>query len=218
MATIDIGCPKCGKQSKGPDNLVGKKIRCKNCEHVFQVTAPTAAARKPATKVPDEAKTVPPKSVDEDDDMIDRKPLGMVEENLAARCPHCALPLDPPDAVICIHCGYHMRKRKREESKATYEITGGDYLLWHLPTVGSFIGILVWMGLDALCIWGFLQGERGGGGWADDWMVTAVFPPVCFSVWIVIISLFFSYRLGKVIWYRLRHFTPPEQTKKKKED
>src|SRR5262245_4025175 len=117
MATIDIACPKCGNKSKGPDNLQGKKIRCKQCEHVFVVPdAAKVTARKPTPSVSDQEKTVPHDSFEEEKE-IAKNPYGVVEENLAPRCPHCALQLDPPDALICIHCGYHMRKRQREESK-----------------------------------------------------------------------------------------------------
>ena len=37
--TIDITCPNCGKTSKGPSDIRGKRIKCKQCETVFQVPA-----------------------------------------------------------------------------------------------------------------------------------------------------------------------------------
>ena len=38
-ATIDIACSNCGNASKAPADLVGKKIRCKQCQTVFVVQA-----------------------------------------------------------------------------------------------------------------------------------------------------------------------------------
>src|SRR5579871_2485680 len=35
--TIVITCPDCEKQTKVPDNLAGKKVRCKNCGGVIPV-------------------------------------------------------------------------------------------------------------------------------------------------------------------------------------
>ena len=45
----------------------------------------------------------------EEDDA--QNPYGVTETNLDPRCPHCAYELDPPDARICLHCGYDMIKR-----------------------------------------------------------------------------------------------------------
>ena len=51
MATsFVIACPECKKQMKVTDALIGKKIRCKECEHVFAVSAPKGAAKPAAPK------------------------------------------------------------------------------------------------------------------------------------------------------------------------
>jgi DNA-directed RNA polymerase subunit RPC12/RpoP len=47
-ATIVIACPQCKAQLRGPAELKGKKVRCKNCGHTFVVGA-TAPAAKPGT-------------------------------------------------------------------------------------------------------------------------------------------------------------------------
>jgi hypothetical protein len=211
MATIDIACPNCGNTSKGPDTVRGKKIRCKNCEHVFMVPeAATVAARRP-TK-PSEEKTLAPQSV-EDEDADAKNPYSVVSENLAPRCPHCALPMDPPDAAICIHCGYHMRKRQREAKKVVFEHTFGDYVLWHLATVGCFFGICILLAFDAFCVllWypALMEGSMVGDIFGE------ALSRSCCSVWTVIISLFFIWKMGKfMIVKRLMHFTPPEEEKK----
>ena len=48
-ATLDLACPKCGKKLKVPAELEGKKVKCKDCQSVFAVTAPKAKSAKPAT-------------------------------------------------------------------------------------------------------------------------------------------------------------------------
>ena len=215
MATIDIACPNCGNTSKGPDTVRGKKIRCKNCEHVFVVPAAgTVASPKPPN--PAEQRTLPPR-VEEDDDEVAKNPYGVVQENLAPRCPHCALPMDPPDAKICIHCGYHMVKRQRKERKITYERTFGDYVLWHLPTLACFIGIGILIAFDALCVvlWypAMVEGSTIGDIFGE------ALSRSCCSVWTVIVSLYFIWKMGKfIIVKRLMHFTPPEQEKKVSQD
>src|SRR5262245_30449123 len=207
MATIDITCPNCSKASKGPDTVRGKKIRCKNCEYVFLVPeVDTITARKPQTAA--EAKAFALQALEEEDQMA-KDPYEVVEENLAPRCPHCALPMEPPDAVICVHCGYHMRKRNREARKITFEHTFGDYVVWHLATLGCFLGILAWIALDLVCgmVWfpAMMQ---------DSWL-EGIVPTGCFTVWLVVMSLFFIWKLGKfMIVRRLMHFTPPEEEKK----
>ncbi|HEV3146474.1 MAG TPA: hypothetical protein VGZ47_21485 [Gemmataceae bacterium] len=215
MATIDITCPNCGNASKGPDTIRGKKIRCKNCEHVFMVpAAATAAARKPDTAAEAKAKAL---HILEEEDEAAKNPYEVVEENLAPRCPHCALPMDPPDAVICVHCGYHMEKRKRKERKVTFERTFGDYVLWHLPTVGCFLGICALITLDVFCALVWFPDLV-----ADSWL-TEIMPPrratACMTVWVVVVCLFFIWKMGKfMVVKRIMHFAPPEQEKKQKQD
>lgn len=207
MATFDLSCPECGNTSKVPDNLVGKKIRCKKCQKIIVVEAPKAGEKKPAAK-PTAIKAGTPaekaKKTDDEDD--DKNPYIMQEINLAARCPHCALPMDPPDAKVCVHCGYHMQKRQRIEQKVTYEITAVDYMLWHLPTVGCFIAIMILIGICVFC--GVNMSD-----WIDpEWPVKAG----CFTTWIVIICLVPMWAAAKFIFKRLVwNFTPPEHEKKK---
>src|SRR5262245_1003468 len=45
--TITVTCPECQKQIKAPPEIVGKKIRCKGCEHTFIAKADSSAI-KPA--------------------------------------------------------------------------------------------------------------------------------------------------------------------------
>ena len=45
--TVTVTCPECKKQLKAPPEIVGKKIRCKGCEHIFVAKADGEPA-KPA--------------------------------------------------------------------------------------------------------------------------------------------------------------------------
>src|SRR5262245_54188719 len=123
MADIEITCPECGNKRAVPGDLVGKKIKCKKCQSVFTVKAPAPpqpaakAAAKPVAKNPSEKVTGANPAVFgvKKEEEEDATPYTMRQEDLAARCPHCALPLDPPDTKICLHCGYHMQHRRRVE-------------------------------------------------------------------------------------------------------
>src|SRR5262245_35301771 len=98
MAEIQITCPECGNQRGVPDDLVGKKIKCKKCQSVFTVKAAAAkpAAPKKPTAVKAESSVIPIKK-EKEEEKEDRNPYVMKEENLAARCPFCAMLMDPPD-------------------------------------------------------------------------------------------------------------------------
>lgn len=134
MATgIRVTCPSCQQQMKVPESVRGKKVRCKKCEGVIPVPAePQPADHRITTAKAQQAQ----KQLDLEDD---KSPLIVVETSLAPRCPHCAYELDPPDSLICLHCGYHMVKRRRVKSVQTFERTAGDWVLWLLPAFGMII-------------------------------------------------------------------------------
>jgi len=192
MAEIQISCPECGNKRAVPDQLLGKKIKCKKCQAVFTVKA--EAAKRSAAKAGD---AIPIKKEDDDD----RRPYALKEENLATRCPFCALPIDPPDAKICLNCGYDMRKRQRVDRKVVFERTFGDYLTWHMPTVALIILIVTVIGTTI-----FLSIE------VYPELDNPVLPAGCFQVWTVVFALFVIYFSGKFVVKRLfKEFHPPEQ-------
>jgi|DewCreStandDraft_4_1066084.scaffolds.fasta_scaffold239057_1 hypothetical protein len=199
MADIQISCPDCGNKRAVPEQLVGKKIKCKKCQAVFTVKAASAKTASAGAR-----EAIPIKKEDEDD----RSPYALREENLATRCPFCALPIEPPDAKICLNCGYDMLKRRRVDQKVVYERTFGDYLLWHLPTIGLTVLILTIIGVTAyLCI------EVYPAQFED-----AILPSGCFQVWTVIVALFVIYFSGKFVLKRLfKEFHPPEQVKRRED-
>src|SRR5215470_14188672 len=102
METIVISCPECDKQIKAPADAVGRKIRCKSCEHVFVVKAPTKApapikpdrpaaksskAEKPA-KPASPPKPAKPAALTEEDG--DSNPYQVAAFDEKPRCPQCA--------------------------------------------------------------------------------------------------------------------------------
>ena len=175
MANIVITCPQCNKPIKVPAEKVGKKIRCKNCEHVFVIKAPaedaiTAAKTKPpaAGDAITNAKTKPPaapakkqaapanptpplKPVDDDDETGPSKTgYGITDLDLAVRCPQCASEMKDEEQVICLNCGYNKVTRERIRTRKIKEVTGGDKFMWLLPGIGAVVGVLAMIGY---CIW-----------------------------------------------------------------
>jgi LSD1 subclass zinc finger protein len=121
---ILITCSACKKQLKVPPAALGKKVRCKNCKAVNDVPART----EPLTF---------------EEEAVDAKnPYIVTETSLSARCPHCAADIDPPDSRICLNCGYDLEQRNRRDSRVVYERTAGDFIIWHLPTLACFLGIV----------------------------------------------------------------------------
>lgn len=138
-----IACTKCGKQIKIGEAVLGKKIRCKECETVFVAQKPTATAK---TKAASAAATTPPgqqMSMKEkyeqqiaDEEAQGDNPYGMgaIEEGVA-RCPRCANEMESETAVICLNCGFNIKTRTRQETKKVYEHTGGEVFLHRLPGI-----------------------------------------------------------------------------------
>lgn len=219
---ILVTCGDCGKQIKAPPTAAGKKIRCPKCKAILAVPA----ANEPVSAGGGDKK----KSFDFDREVIEAKnPYGVEEVSLAPRCPHCAHDVDPPDARICLNCGYDMIERDRRASKTVYQRTAGDFIMWHLPTLGCFLGIAaLWAGFLYYHYWlpevvlekknADLIAQSRWTYFDDD---NADYTGVIFhwgiEVWLIVIALFFSWRLGKFAFIRLFfEFLPPEKSKKQK--
>lgn len=96
-----LQCPECDARYVVPEQILGKKVKCKKCGGVFQSQAPQLAhAEFP----------VDPNRLD---DLLDE--VGSTSPNSKAsrsaggatrRCPHCNSNLE--SAVICITCGYNV--------------------------------------------------------------------------------------------------------------
>src|SRR6476659_6476046 len=155
MATIEFSCPKCEKQIKAPADLVGKKIRCKECLHVFVVkkSAVIKTADKPAEKVgkggkADAAKgqkgAVAVKADDPADE--DGKAYGVTDHDFMPRCAYCAKELEEEGQVVCLNCGYNHRTRERINVAKTYEPTGGEWFIHLLPGIVCALVTLMLLG------------------------------------------------------------------------
>jgi len=175
-ATLDVSCPNCNKALKVPAELEGKKVKCKGCSEVFAIQAPKKAkpAAKPAPKSPAPPPAPPkaeekPKSpfLDEDDD--DNlpagqapKPMEVIREDDAPRCPHCAKELDPPDAVVCKSCGFNNKTRVKYETKKVVASDAGDWASHLAPGIIAVIIVIGMIVVDIVC-WVNMSGWMAGG-------------------------------------------------------
>ena len=157
MTPFMIACPQCDKEMKVTEEVIGKKIRCKGCQHVFVVqkpsAAPAATAKKKAVKeAPKEEAVAPNKNMsakeafeqqiaDEAAEGDNPYGLGHLEEGVA-RCPRCANAMESEEAVVCLNCGFNTRTRNRGETKKVIESTGQEVFMYRLPGIVCIIVVL----------------------------------------------------------------------------
>ena len=224
-----VACPKCKKRLKVSEEMAGKKVRCRNCEAVFPVKIPSgvgAGEQKPAKpkaeKAPKQEK--PKKSMSEMLDDFDEEETGdkaylTGHMDLSPRCPTCAAELESEEQVICLNCGYNLRKRMASDHKVVYENTGGDQFNWLLPGIGCAIGVVLLITIDVLCIlkmksWidgGFLSFmdflKKDDGGW--------YLKPGAFSFYITLGSALFIIPMTKFAIKRLVYDNKPPEVEKR---
>jgi hypothetical protein len=201
MATpLTVACPQCKQAIKASDELVGKKVRCKGCAHVFVIAASAAEKPKPPKPAAAPAKAKAPAAADDEGP----REYGFVDsEEAVTRCPHCAVELDP-DAKICVHCGYNTVTRQRVETKKTIETTSGDQLAWLMPGLLAAFAVLVLLGMALVYCFLLPKWVQGGD---YDWLSYGGF-----KVWFVIMCLFGMFFSGKFAVQRLvLNPTPPEK-------
>jgi len=216
--TILIVCPECGKQIKAPDNVIGKKVRCKFCQASFVASKgsgkpPAGKPAKPAAgkaAKPPAGKPAKPSKPAVDDDEEDENPYGMREVSLSARCPHCANEMEDEDAIICLNCGYNTRTRELGKVVKTYDNTAGDQFMWLLPGI---VCILVIIGTIIFDIWYLMKIEDVVD--MDAWW-GALLAHGGIKLWVVIMSLFIIFFTGRFAIKRLIiHYSKPEVEKLK---
>jgi hypothetical protein len=213
--TILIVCPECNRQVKAPQNVIGKKVRCKFCQASFVARKgpdkPPAgkSAKAPAGK-PAKAPARKPGKAALDDEDDDPNPYGVTTLDLTPRCPHCANELESEDDVICLHCGYNTRTREQFKTHKIYDTTFVEHFLWLLPGIACALAVLAVIGFD---VWYLLK--------IDDVVDKAEWygQALChggIKLWVVIVSLFSIYLAGKFAIRRLiLHPKPPEVEKRK---
>lgn len=218
--TIVISCPECDKQMKVPEDLAGKKIRCKECDATFTVKKPKGepAKSKPPAKPKKKEDEKPAKAATQDDEDDDGKnPYALSgDADGGARCPHCIKPMDPDDKV-CLNCGFNIVTRTRAERKAVYEPTGQEKFVWLLPGICAVLGIMT-MITACVLIWLKTRGWMEG-GWFQNDDKTYLIKPGCFYLMNVMITAFFCWHLGKFAFKRLvKNYRPPEKEIEKEKD
>jgi len=201
-AAILVACPECEKQVKVPEEVVGKRVRCKGCGEAFTVRAPggKAAAKAPAAKGKAKAdKPAPAKepAATKGEEEEDSNPYGLTHLETGVRCPHCAQEMGEKD-VVCLNCGYNTQTRSRSETKRTVTNTGTDQFMYLLPGFACCLGILALIGFDVWFWFGLASTWEG----MDHSMENRSFS-MGIRTWIVIMSLFGIYKLGRFAVNRL---------------
>src|SRR5438046_8829566 len=98
---VPVICPECAKQFKVPADIIGRKIRCKNCGKAFvaKQAEDVGLGKKPA-----DDSIIAFKDDDEDEDA---KPYEVTSLDLPPRCPECASELESEAAAACLQCGFN---------------------------------------------------------------------------------------------------------------
>jgi len=212
---IPIVCPHCKKVNQGPAELLGKKLRCKNCGEIFTVQKskappPKAPLTKPAKKAKPvvEEEDVPAVAVaPEVEEEGPARPYAVTDLDLTPRCPHCANEIEE-GAIICLFCGYNTQTRERFTTRKTIEHTGMDYFLWLLPGVLCVVLVLICIG-GILLAW--LKFDDFYKENAASWWVGVVFGLFA-KIYSSVIELFIIFFAGKFAIKRLiLNPTPPEK-------
>lgn len=132
---IEMKCPNCDRVLRVPPAVFGKKIKCKHCNHAFVVHDPGAQSAKSGAKpaAPPAPAAPAKKTFDDDDDGPAN--ITVIQEDDAARCPLCAQALDPPDAIVCIHCGFNNVTRAKADTKKVWAPSFEDWFMHLLPGI-----------------------------------------------------------------------------------
>jgi hypothetical protein len=126
---IKVTC-QCGKSFAVKDELAGKAVKCPNCQQPLRIpaaapTAPsaaaaaaqataTASANAPRQRNPALGGDGAAAAASSADSLFDE--IGLKAHVAGTRpCPGCAEPL-PPDAVVCLKCGYNTKLGRRMQT------------------------------------------------------------------------------------------------------
>jgi hypothetical protein len=231
---VEMLCPECEEPLKIPPAVFGKKIKCKYCSHAFVVQDPNPAKpakpAKPGAKAtkaakaddkPAAASPPPPpeakKSTDWDDD--DAQNVELIEEEDVARCPHCAKELDPPDAVVCLACGFNNRTREKAETKKVWAPDVMDWSLHLLPGIICLIAVIALLVVDIICIMNMRDWLSGSFIESDDIDASGrkkfYVSPGFFIFFALFLSMFIVIPCAKFAFKRLAiEYKPVDQVKK----
>jgi hypothetical protein len=228
-SVVDVSCPNCEKTLKVPPAVFGKRVKCKHCEHAFVVQDPDAAkpsrptkpgakpAAKPAASPP--PPPAPPKRPFDDDEEGPDKIEVISEGDDIPRCPHCAQELDPPDAIVCIHCGFNNRTREKAETKKVWAPTFEDWAKHLAPGIIALaicitlivVNVIAFMDMREWLEGSFLEKDEKDAAGRKTYYIH----PRAFNFFLLGISLPIFVPAAKYAYRRLvLEFTPKEQVKK----
>lgn len=233
MSTVvDVSCPNCEKTLKVPPAVFGKRVKCKYCDHAFVVqdpsakpAKPTKPGAKPAAKAaasppppPPPAAPAPVKKPFDDEDEGPEK-IDVIKESDAPRCPHCAQELDPPDAKVCLHCGFNNLTRTKAETKRVWAPTFEDWAKHLGPGIVALAIIITLVVVDIVSFLNmreWLEGsmlemdEKDAAGRKKFYIHPAAFKFLILGISIPILvpSIKFAYRR------LVKEFKPEEKAKK----
>jgi hypothetical protein len=159
-------------------------------------------------------------AMDDDDDEGDGgakpNPLGIIDEGEdIPRCPHCAKELDPPDAVVCIHCGFNNMTRTKADSKTTWAPSTEDYVQHLGPGVLALVGCILLIVLNVICLLNmrdwmtgtFLQKEEKGA----DGEIAFLVKPGAFITFVLAATIMPILGMGRFAIKRLFIDNKPEE-------
>jgi hypothetical protein len=213
---IDMKCPNCKKVLRIPPAVFGKKIKCKHCEHAFVVSDPNAHPSQGLAATPPAPGRAP--FMDDDDDEGPSKIEVISEGDEVPRCPHCAKELDPPDAIVCIHCGFNNVTRAKAETKKVWAPSIEDWIKHLWPGITALSIVIGWIVFDIISLqsmreWlegSFLEMEEKDAAGRKRYFV----PPGFFIAVIWTASIIVMVPAGRFAYRRLvKEFRPPEKIK-----
>lgn len=223
-ATAEVVCPECDETLKVPPSAFGKKGKCKHCGHTFVLKAPATKAAPKAAK-PEESGAKPPaappsapRSPFLDDDEDANQKIELITDDEAPRCPHCAQELDPPDAIVCVHCGFNNRTRATATTKKVWAPSAEDWIMHLLPGIIAaavcigliVLNIIVFMRMREWMAGSFLEMEEVDAAGRKRFFVAPGFF-ICLSM---VFSIMLFVPAVKMAYRRLYlEFKPPEQVK-----
>ncbi len=114
---------------------------------------PVPEPKKEEPKKPDQPAPYKFQDDDDDDDKGAKpNPLGLIDEGEEVpRCPFCAKELDPPDAKVCIHCGFNNVTRTQAESKKVWAPDSNDWMTHLGPGIAAAVGAILLLVLNIVC-------------------------------------------------------------------
>lgn len=214
-STITITCPECDKTLRAPREVLGKKIRCKECGATFSARANRNAdddrddededdrPARPKKAQPAKAVAAKPKNDKPKDADDEASPYGVTHEYLGPRCPSCANAMEEGDR-ICLQCGYDTETRIQGRMKKVKYYSGFDIFLWLLPGIACALLVI---GLVTGSILYFVNIDRAT--FKDAWY--DFLGSLGMKVWVGVIVLFICYLAGRFAVIRLCiNYLPPE--------